>query len=72
MSKPYTSKSLPSAIREVRTQRKLVLKLSALLDSYAKDRVLMAKLAAKTPQFDNPLVAMEAERIRDEILEKRR
>lgn len=28
----------------------------------------MAKLAADTPQFDNPLVAWEAQKLRDEIL----
>jgi hypothetical protein len=32
------------------------------------ERVLLAKLASETPQFDNPLVAWKAQEVRDEIL----
>jgi hypothetical protein len=38
-----------------------------LMDLEGKVR-LMARLASKKPQFDNPLHVWEAERIRDEIL----
>jgi hypothetical protein len=33
------------------------------------ERLLLAKLAAETPQFDNPLHAWEAKRIRDQVLD---
>lgn len=33
-----------------------------------EQRLLLAKLASKKPQFFNPLVAMEAETLRDRIL----
>jgi hypothetical protein len=32
--------------------------------------IALAKLAADTPQFDNPLHAWEAQRIRDEVLQR--
>lgn len=38
------------------------------IERLAAERLLMAKLAAKEPQFFNPLVAMEAETLRDRIL----
>lgn len=31
-------------------------------------RRMLAKLASETPQFDNPLLVFEAQRIRDEVL----
>jgi len=37
-------------------------------DASMRESRLLAMLAAKTPQFFNPLVAMEAEEIRDRIL----
>ena len=33
-----------------------------------RERLVLAKLASKTPQFYNPLVAFEAEALRDRIL----
>lgn len=66
--KPYTSTSLPAAIREVRMLRKLRDQLSVLLDRYHAEREIVAMLAADTPQFDNPLHAMRAKQLRDEIL----
>lgn len=35
-----------------------------------KERRLLAMLAAETPQFDNPLIAWEAQELRDKILAK--
>lgn len=68
MRKPYKTKSLKSAEREVRKCRRLYEETIALLDQYAKDRKLMAMLAAEGPCFDNPLVIYEAKRLRDQIL----
>jgi hypothetical protein len=42
--------------------------LSALLEIYARERKLMARLAAKTPQFSNRVEVWEAEKLRDAIL----
>lgn len=67
-AKPYTSNSLPAAIREVRMLRKLRGQLSELLEQYARERKLLAMLAADVPQFDNPLKAWEAKELRDQIL----
>lgn len=69
--KPYTSKSLSAAIREVRLQRRLVKELADLLEQYAKERLWLAKLASKTPLFDNPLHAWEVEKVRDDILRQK-
>lgn len=38
------------------------------IERLASERLLLAKLAAKEPQFFNPLAAMEAETLRDRIL----
>lgn len=38
------------------------------IERLAAERLMLAKLAAKEPQFFNPLVAMEAETLRDRIL----
>ena len=41
---------------------------SAELTSLRRERRLLAMLASETPQFDNPLVAWEAQAVRDRIL----
>ena len=67
--KPYQARSLAGAVREVRMLRKRIERTDALLEQYAADRKLMARLAADTPQFDNPLVVIAAKSVRDRILE---
>ena len=44
--------------------------LQVQLNTSRHECKLMAMLAAKTPQFFNPLVAIEAEKIRDRILQE--
>src|SRR5690606_28275785 len=68
---PYKAKSLKGAERRVREQQKVIERLMLLGERYARDRRLLAKLAADTPQFDNPLAIFEAKKIRDEILSGR-
>jgi hypothetical protein len=66
--KPYTSRSLPSAIREVRKYRRLIAAYQRTCTKLDAERNVMAKLAADGPCFFNPLEAMEAKRLRDEVL----
>lgn len=68
--KPYKAKSLKSAEREVRHLRRLCDRMNDILDQYDRDRLTLAKLAADTPQFFNPLLAMEAKDLRDRILKR--
>ncbi len=72
MKKIYRARSLRAAERLVRELLKLHQRAVQLLEQYASDRKLLAKLASKTPQFYNPLDVYEAERIRDEILSEGR
>lgn len=66
--KPYKAKSLRAAQTRVRRlQRQVEVKDTMLAQLYT-ERNLLAKLAANTPQFFNPLVAMDAKRIQDRIL----
>ena len=69
MSK-YKAKSLAGAQRRVRQLETQIESWSAVCDQVIKDRNLMAKLAAETPQFFNPLVVMEAKKTRDLILKQ--
>jgi hypothetical protein len=68
VSKPYKAKSITGAQIRVRQLERLLGKYKDLVNKFDKDRILLAKLAAKTPQFFDPLVAMEAEQLRDRIL----
>ncbi len=52
----------------VRNLRKQIAVRDELLERYAMERKILARLAARTPQFFNPLVVFEAEQIRDRIL----
>lgn len=81
MGKPakYVAKTLKGAEREVRALRRLVSMLRSDLESeYAiiqrqkRERLTLAKLAAETPQFFNPLDVIEAKKLRDDILHGRR
>lgn len=66
--KPYKAKSLIGAQRRVRELQKQVRDRDNLLNTFDKERRLLAELSADTPQFYNPLVVMEAKQIRDRIL----
>ena len=66
--KPYKAKSLVSAQTMVRRLRRQIAERDELLTRFDSERRLMARLAAETPQFFNPLVVMEAKQIRDHIL----
>ena len=66
--KSYVAKSIAGAQRRVRELQKQVDERNALLDQWARERQMLAMLAAETPQFYNPLVAMEAKEMRDCIL----
>jgi hypothetical protein len=52
----------------VRRLRRQIAERDELLTRFNRERRLMARLAAETPQFFNPLVVMEAKQIRDRIL----
>lgn len=66
--KPYKATSLKNAERMVRNLRAQVAAREELLNRFDRERRLMAKLAADTPQFDNPLHIAEAKRLRDFLL----
>lgn len=67
-SMKHKFKSLNGALRRIRELRRHINERDELLDSWSRERKLLAKLAADTPQFYNPLQVAEAKRIRDEIL----
>lgn len=67
-SKPYKARSLKGAEAMVRNHRKQIADLNAILERWAKERGMLAKLAAGTVQFFNPIDMIEAEKIRDSIL----
>ncbi len=69
--KPYTAKSLASAQRVVRQLRKQIKERDELLTRFDIERRLLARLAADTPQFSNPMDLWAAKRIRDRILSPR-
>lgn len=68
--KPYKAKSLKAAERNVRSLLKQRAERDELLNIFDRERKLLAKLAAKTPQFYNPFDVMEAEKIRDVLLKQ--
>lgn len=70
MTKRYTARTLAGATRRVRQLEDQICVLDAIARRYRDERRLLAMLAARTPQFDNPLVVMEVEKLRDEILRK--
>lgn len=68
--KPYKAKSLKGAQTRVRQLQKQVKQRDDLLDHFDRQRLMLARLAAVTPQFYNPLDVVEAKKIRDSILGK--
>ena len=69
--KTYTAITLSGAQRRVRELLRQVRDRDNLLDQWARERRLLAMLAAETPQFHNPLVVWEAKMMRDMILAQR-
>jgi hypothetical protein len=45
-----------------------VVTLRAFIAKLKADRLLLARLAAETPQFNNPLIVYEAQALRDRLL----
>lgn len=68
--KPYKAKSLKAAERAVRSLTKQRAERDELLNIFDRERKILAKLAADTPQFFNPIEVMEAKKIRDLILKQ--
>lgn len=68
--KPYKAKSLNAAERTVRSLTKQRAERDELLAIFDRERKMLAKLAADTPQFFNPLDVYEAKKIRDLILKQ--
>lgn len=68
--KPYKATSLKAAERAVRSLTKQRAERDALLTIFDRERKMLAKLSAETPQFFNPLDVMEAKKIRDLILKQ--
>ncbi len=66
--KPSKAKAMKAAESAVRSLTKQRAELEELLKIFDRERSLLAKLAAKTPQFYNPFDVLEAEKIRDRIL----
>lgn len=64
----YKARTLSGAQDRVRRLENLNARLMAMLDRWDQERKLLARLAADTPQFDNPLQVAEAKQLRDSIL----
>lgn len=67
-TKPYKAKTLSGAQSYARMLIKSRAKIVALLERYARERKLMAKLAADGPCLLNPLELATAKKLRNEIL----
>lgn len=74
---PYRAKSIKSAERKVRALLRAVEcredVISLLRDDLLrskKESELLAMLAAKGPAFDNPILAAQAEILRDKVLNR--
>lgn len=63
-------KSLESALRRITQLLKFIRQYEEICNRLERQKVLLAKLAAKQPMFWNPLEASAAEQLRDEILAK--
>jgi len=64
----YCIKKYNKALRCVNEIETRIAELKAENEQLKTDRFNLARLAADTPQFYNPIVAMQAENLRDEIL----
>lgn len=63
-------KSIDGAVRRIRELEKIVASYGAIVSRLNNERQLLAKLAARGPCFYNPLEAMVAEKLRDDILRR--
>ncbi len=68
----YRARTLAGATKRVNELEAHLRHVDELAQKYRAERNLLAMLAAKTPQFFNPLDAARASTIRDEILAGRR
>lgn len=66
----YKAKTLSGAQRRVRELMKQREALNDLIEQLVRERHMLAKLAAKGPAFFNPLEVMEAEQLRDAVLDR--
>lgn len=66
----YIAKTLSGAQARVRQLQRQIHERDELLKQFDLERVMMAKLAADSPQFYNPIIVAEAKRIRDRILSR--
>ena len=64
----YTSWWNSVCVRAWPLDREAMAVWAAEIEQLRAERLLMAKLAAKEPQFNNPMVIWEAEKLRDRIL----
>lgn len=71
MRAPYKAKTITGAQQRVRLLERRLDFAHKLLERYARERMLLARLASKTPQFSNPLEVLDAEKLRDNILARR-
>jgi hypothetical protein len=68
VSKRKPFKSLSSANREIAKLHDRLADFQTLVEAIYREREQLAKLASKTPMFNNPLHVMAAESIRDRVL----
>ena len=66
----YKAKTLKGAQTRVRQLQKQITACHDLLNRFDYERKMLAKLAAETAQFYNPLDVLEAKRIRDHLLKQ--
>lgn len=64
----YKAKTLSGAQARVRCLEKLLRDTRLLLAQFDRERRLLARLSADTPQFSSPLDVWEAQMVRDRIL----
>jgi hypothetical protein len=70
-TKKHRFKNVNNAARRVRELEKRIEEYEEICTRLELQKLLLARLAATTPQFSNPLAAMAAEQLRDEILARR-
>jgi hypothetical protein len=64
----YTAKTISGAQARVRNLERIVAKYEEICARLKRERNTMAKLAADTPQFFNPIHVVNAKKLRDRIL----
>jgi len=68
MRTTYKARSLKGAERRVRELLKIQAEYERYVGRMSQEIKLLARLAAKGPAFDNPLIVAAAEKIRDREL----